>query len=150
LSFAKRRLGLPKILGLLLGMANWPAGNCLRLAAAIRKRRTDLGLTQLDIHHAGGPSNSTLTALESGAQQSINNPTLNKLDTALSWTPGTALAILRGEAEDVADLTEVPIDHLLSEIRRRVVQAPSATEFGRRTPMPPLGDKSKRRATGPI
>lgn len=67
-----------------------------RLARAILDRRAELGRTQLDVARAGGPSNATLTALESGRATSTSPATLRKLDAGLDWHPGSAQAVLAG------------------------------------------------------
>ena len=41
-----------------------------RLAAHVRDRRTDLGLTQEDVRFAGGPSVATVRNIEGGAHPS--------------------------------------------------------------------------------
>lgn len=113
-----------------------------KLAAAVKTRRRDLGLTQLEVWDAGGPSNSTLTAIESASQESISRSTLRKLDVGLQWEQGTAASILAAAepafvASAAADsellanhgpLADVPTVTLaeivragLAELQRRIV-----------------------------
>lgn len=66
------------------------------LAKHVLARREALDLTQLDVWNAGGPSNSTLTAIESARPPAPSRSTLRKLDHALRWTEGSARAALSG------------------------------------------------------
>jgi hypothetical protein len=100
-------------------MTDWPREAVARLAAAVKERRDQLGLTQIQVWEAGGPSNSTLTAIEGASQSVISTATLRKLDTGLGWAPGTAVRILSGGDHSVR-LDIVPTDDLLAEIRRRI------------------------------
>jgi hypothetical protein len=132
-SFAKRHLGLPKKLALLLAMANWSQDAASRLGDAVKSRRARLGRTQLEIWQAGGPANSTLTSIESGRQTVISTATLRKLDKGLSWEPGTAARILNGEPVNPIStpLENMPTEKVaeiaseaLSELRRRIRHVP--------------------------
>lgn len=67
-----------------------------RLGEHVSARRRELGLSQLDVWKAGGPSNSTLTGLENGTAKTVSSSTLKKLDHSLSWESGSALRILNG------------------------------------------------------
>jgi hypothetical protein len=96
-SFAKPAFGLPKVSGMLLGMANWKPDQVRRLADAVVAQRTHLGLSQMQVWQAGGPSNSTLTDIEKGRATSLEYGTLRKLDVALQWERGTALSYLSGK-----------------------------------------------------
>ena len=100
-------------------MTNWPRDAVVRLGAAVKARRTQLGLTQIQVWDAGGPSNSTQTAIEGAAQSVISTVTLQRLDTGLGWAPGTAVRILSGDDHSVR-LDIVPTDDLLAELRRRI------------------------------
>lgn len=68
------------------------------LAKHVLARRTELDMTQLDVWNAGGPSNSTLTAIEAGRPPAPSRSTLRKLDQALAWTEGSAKSALAGRA----------------------------------------------------
>lgn len=81
------------------GMANWSQAAVERLATAVKRRRADANLTQLQVWKAGGPSNSTFTSIEKAKSQSISSKTLRKLDAGLDWSPGTAVGFLRDEEE---------------------------------------------------
>lgn len=67
-----------------------------RLGDAVRARRADLDLTQLEVHGRGGPSNSTLTSIENGVASSVSSATLRKIDTGLGWERGSARRVLDG------------------------------------------------------
>lgn len=110
------------------------------LGERVRTRRSELGLSQLDAHAAGGPSNTTLTAIENGQAATISSGTLRKLDTALQWAPGSARRVLEGgeptqapssrpvahvaagDPESVlhAMLAQVPGSYLVGELARRL------------------------------
>lgn len=66
------------------------SANAARFGQIVRARRLALGdLTQIDVWRRGGPSNSTLTAIE-GGEWKPNGSTFRKLDAALEWEPGSA------------------------------------------------------------
>lgn len=119
-------------------MANWPEEAASRLGEAVKARRARLGRTQVDVWQAGGPANSTLTSIESGAQTVISTVTLRKLDTGLSWEPGTAARILNGEQPNPirTPLENLPTEKVaeiaseaLSELRRRIRHVPPVDDF---------------------
>jgi len=68
------------------------------LADHVKARRADKDWTQLDVYNQGGPSNSTLTAVEDARTPEPSRSTLRKLDAGLQWEPGSAKAALAGEA----------------------------------------------------
>lgn len=72
------------------------SSNSERLGEAVRKRRNDLDLSQLDVHAAGGPSNTSLTKIENGLLADLNRVTAAKLDAGLQWEPGSAKAVWLG------------------------------------------------------
>jgi hypothetical protein len=65
------------------------------LAAAVRARRHDLRLPQYLVHYRGGPPPATLRKIERG--NPVYGTTLGRLDRALGWSAGTALALLRDQ-----------------------------------------------------
>lgn len=67
-----------------------------RLGLEVARRRSELGLSQIELWKRGGPSNSTLTGIESGVSQPPSRTTLRRLDAALEWTPGSAARVLAG------------------------------------------------------
>lgn len=119
MGFAYRVLGLPQKLGSMCGMAEWPRDAVTRLATAVKDRRAHLGLTQIQVWKAGGPSAPTLTAIEGATQSVISTVTLTKLDTGLGWAPGTAVRILSG-GDHLVRLDLATTEELLAEIRRRI------------------------------
>lgn len=81
------------------------------LGKAIRTRREELDLTQDDLAGRGGPSNTTVSAIEQGKASTVAPVTLRKIDKALGWQTGSARSILRGEAvggdvQDASTATE--------------------------------------------
>jgi hypothetical protein len=85
---------------MIFGMANWSEEGLRRLGDAVAARRDELGLTQLDVFHAGGPANSTLTGIENATMPTLTYSTLRKLDKGLRWPPETALGYLAGKRLD--------------------------------------------------
>lgn len=73
------------------------ANDVKRLGQYVAARREELGLSQIDVWHNGGPSNSTLTGIENGTAKSVSTSTMRKLDASLNWAPGSARVILLGE-----------------------------------------------------
>lgn len=70
--------------------------NAQRLGEYVLARRLELDLNQLDVHAAGGPSNSTLTNIENGRLEDLTRATARKLDKGLRWQPGSARSIWDG------------------------------------------------------
>lgn len=98
--------------------------NHRRLALAVRARRDELDLTQMQVAALGGPSNATLTKVEDEeGTEGISRATLRKLDAALKWEPGSARRVY----SDQGDPT--PIDHVgfsasaWEELRQHVLGA---------------------------
>lgn len=60
------------------------------LGEAVRGRRLDLGMTQLDMSNNGGPSHLTVLNIENGKDGNYRPSTLRKLDTVLDWPSGSA------------------------------------------------------------
>jgi hypothetical protein len=89
-------------------MANWTQEAVDRLAKAVSERRAYIGRSQIEVWENGGPSNSTMTSIESAASLTITPSTLKKLDAGLAWIAGTAGGLLRGDVPHgraVRDLT---------------------------------------------
>ncbi|MGW6376285.1 hypothetical protein ACWFRB_09500 [Rhodococcus sp. NPDC055112] len=81
------------------------ANDIARLGRFVERRRKELGLSQIELWQAGGPSNSTLTGLETGAATTVGRVTLRKLDKSLRWVDGSANAVLEG-GEPEPELSE--------------------------------------------
>jgi hypothetical protein len=72
------------------------------LAAAVRKARYDLRLTQLDVDDRGGPSVASLRNIEQGRfPGSLRRRTLASIDSVFGWPSGTAKQLLVGEIDAV-------------------------------------------------
>lgn len=102
-------------------MANWSAEAIQRLGEAVKARRNELGVSQLEVSHSGGPANSTLTSIENGNQTALNYKTLRKLDVGLRWPREHALSILTGKRLDHLvtgsdGLENIPTDALVSVV----------------------------------
>ncbi|AZF98784.1 immunity repressor [Gordonia phage Maridalia] len=94
--FAEVDCCLPNFLGI-VGYMNLDRYHEARLGTLVRQRRAELGLTQKDVHQAGGPTDTTLTKIENGEWTPGNRKnTLRKLDAGLSWTTGSAARVLAG------------------------------------------------------
>lgn len=71
-------------------------GDWRRLAAFVRDRRTDLGLTQEDVRSAGGPATATMRLIEGGLQDRYQPAILARLEDALRWGRGSVRRVLAG------------------------------------------------------
>lgn len=67
-----------------------------RFGQIVRARRRELGLTHAQVRGLGGPSTVTLGKLERGETSGPDFQTLEKLDRALGWKPGSASRALHG------------------------------------------------------
>lgn len=72
-------------------MAGWQ-----RVAEAVRRRREDLGMTQLDVAAAGGPSIDRIQAIESARTDRYSARTLGRLEAALRVVAGSIRALAEG------------------------------------------------------
>jgi hypothetical protein len=68
----------------------------LHLARLVRERRMELGLTQAQVHSAGGPAPATLYLLENGCRSSFSPQILRRLERALGWHAGSIRRVLAG------------------------------------------------------
>lgn len=66
------------------------------LARHVLARREQLDLTQLEVHAAGGPSNTWQTLIEGGRIETLSRSTARKLDAGLHWEPGSARRVWEG------------------------------------------------------
>lgn len=67
----------------------------VQFGKAVLDRREALGLSQLQVWDRGGPSNTTLTAIENGRSVDLSPSTAKKLDRGLGWIEGSALSLWR-------------------------------------------------------
>lgn len=101
-----------------------------RFGQIVRERRERLGRQQDRMTDYGGPSSTTMSKIERGDLSHPSPSTLRKLDTGLEWQPGSAATTLAGGtphelSSGPLELSEIPIDDLLVEIRKRVLKAES-------------------------
>ena len=69
-----------------------------RLGSAIKARREELGITtQQGLADVAGVKRQTVNALEKGVERSRMPQTIDRIEKALQWEPGTAARILAGE-----------------------------------------------------
>lgn len=89
-----------------------------RLAAAVKARRDQLELSQIDVWQAGGPSNTTLTNIENGHMSALNRKTAAKLDKGLRWVAGSARRVfdLGADPEPLPDLGD--LSDLLDQVEQ--------------------------------
>lgn len=91
-----------------------------RLAEAIKEARQALRLTQVDLAHAAGVSESTVQNLEAGESRTRIPTSLPKVERALNWSEGSAQAVLEGgepapvtshegDTDRVGTVTELPL-----------------------------------------
>lgn len=87
-----------------------------RFGEIVKARREELDFSQIELWHSGGPSNTTLTKIESGRPGDMQRKTFRLLDKSLRWEPGSARETFLGgnptplpadaaEIEDEIDLT---------------------------------------------
>lgn len=79
-----------------------------RVAAEVKRRRVELGLTQPQVHAAGGPSVSMLSKIEGAKRTSYEDMAIARLEKALQWAPGSIEAIRRGGAPTPLKVEEAP------------------------------------------
>lgn len=94
-----------------------------RLAEYVAKRRTQLGMTQGEVHAAGGPSVATMRLIEGAMQQSYRQVILGRLEEALRWQTGSVAAILVGGEPTPVERTDTrqpPMDPDVLAILRRL------------------------------
>lgn len=79
------------------------------LGQQVLQRRTDLGLSRDQVAQRGGPSDTTLVRIEfpTEATSLPKRATLDRLDVALAWAPGSAEAVLN-RGEQPTPLREAP------------------------------------------
>lgn len=76
-----------------------------RLGQRVRNRRMQLGYTrQADLAAAGGPSERTISSLETG--NPVKDWQLDKLDLVLRWAPGSCQSVLVGGEPEELKATE--------------------------------------------
>lgn len=87
-----------------------------RFGSTIHRVRLSSGLTQSTITQRGGPSDTTLSKIETGTWRPRRavEATLSKLDAGFGWEPGTASKLLSGDDDlpgaDLGD--DLPVDAL--------------------------------------
>lgn len=93
-----------------------------RLAGAVRSRRDELGLTQVELATKAGISEPTLRVIEGARRRSYQKATLRALSQALGWTPDGAQRILGGEDALEAGAqrteTETEVEALKAEVAK--------------------------------
>lgn len=67
-----------------------------RLGKEVAARRHALGLSYAQVQKRGGPSDTRMSGIENSTGPAPRASTLQKIDLALNWTPGSAQAVLDG------------------------------------------------------
>lgn len=98
-----------------------------RLGVAVKMRRLSLGLSHDEVKQAGGPSDTTVSKIENDAAGVPARITLQRLDTALRWEPGSARAVMDGGqptpiADSPAGLDAYSDVELAAELLRRLTE----------------------------
>lgn len=120
-------------------------GAVARLGQAVEARRRYLGLSQIDVWQAGGPSNSTLTRIENGEGDAPSAATLRKLDTALEWGAGTSAAILAGIDPDRVYRAGAAFDQIESlRVHSQINASPSSSLSGSARGRPAMNNRRNR------
>jgi DNA-binding XRE family transcriptional regulator len=82
----------------------------VRFGREIRRRRTELGLTQAQLAVESGLSGQTIHSIETGKQEGYKPLTLAALETALMWQRGSCEAVLAGKPPTpVPDVSEADL-----------------------------------------
>lgn len=78
------------------------------LAAAMRRRREELRLTQMAAADVSQLSRTTWRELEAARRKGLSAPTAGKLDEFLGWPPGTATEVFHGvDTSTMARIREI-------------------------------------------
>lgn len=72
-----------------------PTNGAERLNYYVTARRRFLGVTRVELYQRGGPSPSTMNKAVSGSRN-LSRASLDRLDRALGWAPGSSAAVLDG------------------------------------------------------
>jgi hypothetical protein len=100
-----------------------------RLGRLVRTRRKELKLTQAEIQEADGPSPATQRLIEKGEHGELRKSTIEPLERALRWEPGSIEAVLAGGSP----IYEIHVD---DEIRKTLHIRPGKLTSGG-LPKPP-------------
>lgn len=111
------------------------------LARAVRDRRRELDLTQLQVAERGGPPDTKISQIKAGKPQAISPATLRKLDGGLNRWKGNSRWILgHGEHPTDADLArgaaqgaDLVDDETIERVLARTTPERVAAELLRRT-----------------
>jgi hypothetical protein len=92
------------------------------LAKAFGAYVADHSLSQTDVAARGGPSTTSQTKIQK-ATKPISPQTLQKIDKATGWPPGTSARILAGTSEPTEQRTieGYSNEELADEVRRRLL-----------------------------
>ncbi|MFG1846682.1 hypothetical protein [Micromonospora carbonacea] len=96
-------------------------GDWRRLGEHVVRRREELGLTQSEVHAAGGPSTATMRNIERAVGVSYRGGILRSLERALQWRTGSVEAILAGGhplPADSSDSGDADFDTLITWLTR--------------------------------
>lgn len=75
-----------------------------RLALAVKERRRQLKFRQEDVSQRGGPSKAILYQVENAVMENYHDNTIEALEVALRWKPGSVDDIIAGrEPQDVPE-----------------------------------------------
>lgn len=104
-----------------------------QLAAAVRARRTELGLTQVDVAAAGHVSVDMIRNIEHRRRtpKRVNPRTARAIEDALEWEPGSIEATLAGgNPTPATSKSHQPTTQATLEPRPAADQPPSAAPHG--------------------
>jgi hypothetical protein len=121
------------------------AEDWVRLAAAVKKRRSSRKWSYDEIHDAGGPSDVVLSRIENNGEPRPRGDSIQKLDAGLAWRPGSAVDVLNGgdpvPLEGITTTTSEWSDEelveemhrLMDEVYERLLERRSADDLKGRT-----------------
>lgn len=94
----------------------------MTFALAFTQRLNQLGLSRRELMRRSGLSRQTLHHIEHGGRTTLKPPTMQALDKALHWHPGTTAALCRGDFTGIEHADEWVIVEREGAYRWRIVQ----------------------------
>lgn len=109
-----------------------------KLGTEVRRRRTELGLTQEQVAERGGPSTPTLRTLENNRANRLSPRLRRSLERSLHWATGSVDDILAGDSPTPAEPVSTASDsdgpdfYLLLDRTLTALRALTIGPFGER------------------
>lgn len=94
------------------------SSNAERFGQMVLKRRTHLGLTQLEVAAAHGPSNTKQTEIENGLLETLLPNMAKKIDAGLQWEKGSARRTWEGGEPTPLESVAGSIEQAIAEVEQ--------------------------------